>query len=66
MFKFADVKVEDFPGNEAILTQARKVFMAVGKCVAWLDSPDDMKKRMAVLAGTHKGYGLDMKDFDVS
>ena len=66
LFKFADVAVDDFPGNEEVRTQARKVFMAVGKCVDWIEQPEDMKKRMAVLAGTHKDYGLDMNDFDVS
>ena len=65
-FKFVGVAVEDFPGNVEVQKQARNVTGAVNKCVGWMDAPEDMKKRMAMLAGTHKGYGIDMKDFDVS
>ena len=65
-FKFADVAVADFHGNQKVLVQARKTLEAVDQCVGWMDSPEDMKKRMVTLAKTHKSYGVFMKDFDVS
>ena len=64
-FQFSDVAVADFPGNQKVLVQARKTFKAVDQCVGWVDSPAEMQKRMARLAGTHKGYGVGMADFDV-
>ena len=64
--KFASVKVTDFPGNQEVLSQAKKTLSVIGKCVGWMDSPADMQKRMAALSRTHKAMSIGMKEFDVS